>query len=64
MPHQDYGFSWWGFLNARVAKVAKAIMPNRVAPLKVQNTAATQVKMNARMASLDIESHQTYDGEE
>ena len=39
-------------------------MPNRVAPLKVQNTAATQVKMNARMASLDIESHQTYDGEE
>ena len=54
LPHQDYGFSWWGFFNARVAKVAKAIMPNSVAPLNVQQTDATQVKMKARMASLDI----------
>ena len=29
-------------------------MPRSVAPLKVQNAAATQVKMKARMASLDI----------
>lgn len=54
LPHQDYGFSWWGFLIASVVNVAKAIMPSSVAPLKVQQAAAVQVKMKARMASLDI----------
>jgi hypothetical protein len=37
-----------------VEKVAKAMMPKSVAPLKVHNTAAVQVKMKLRMASLDI----------
>jgi hypothetical protein len=40
------------------------MMPKSVAPLNVQLIAATQVNRNARMASLDIDCHQSYDGEE
>ena len=41
-----------------IENVAKAITPKRVAPLNVQQTPATMVKMKARIASLDINDHQ------
>jgi hypothetical protein len=53
-PTSVYRFPWWGFLIAKVEKVAKAMMPRSVAPLKVHMTAAVQVKMKLRIASLDI----------